>query len=490
MKIYEGIFMNLAKIEPKNEGKRISFDELRKQADKKVESTAVFINENLGHATLVTTFTIKQFLLISDVLNTATIMNDARFKGMSDAQRELDPKHAHGLSKYILKGLLMSCYKKFKNNEEACKVIDALEMQLNRSPYVALQPFTCHIREPMEWDEKYQEGVPRVYITPKHRLLVMDGQHRRYALIEVMKFLEHVRQKRNYFYKEKGNDNFFQPLDDEDHISQVEVEVWEKINELTQVDTTIAVEIHRELTTEQERQLFYDLNNRMKKVEQGLAFKYDRENPINLWIKDELETRNILRPKVVDKDQKDWSKDPGEMARKDLIAINAILFLNKTSIKTAKTKDIENKKEVAIRFWSVINSLKFFGEKGAKTKTILAQSVVLKAIAKLVYAFAFNKKTKDEKALADLFRKIKTINFSHSNKLWNYYNLSQKEKKEFDGLDSYLPLISGGNRDMGKVESGYMRFNIRHNDVAPLIGDMIRFELNLPKRKHKAIKKS
>lgn len=47
----------------------------------------------------------------------------------------------------------------------------------------------------------------------------------------------------------------------------------------------------------------------------------------------------------------------------------------------------------------------------------------------------------------------------------------------FPGLKSYLPSEETGNRDIGGFNAGLMRFGSKHNDIFPIIGDMIRYQL-------------
>ena len=63
----------------------------------------------------------------------------------------------------------------------------------------------------------------------------------------------------------------------------------------------------------------------------------------------------------------------------------------------------------------------------------------------------------------------------------------KRDDKKFKGLKDYLP-ISEGNRDMGSYTGPDFRFGAKHNDIFPLIADMIRWKLGLPPRKHKAKK--
>ncbi|WP_404799241.1 hypothetical protein [Bacillus aerolatus] len=84
---------------------------------------------------------------------------------------------------------------------------------------------------------------------------------------------------------------------------------------------------------------------------------------------------------------------------------------------------------------------------------------------------------------------VTDINFSHENLMWRYYHLTPEEIEQhgFVGLKDYLPDNSTGNRDIGNYDqdTGWMRFGSKHNDIFPIIGDMIRWKLNLPSR-HKS----
>ena len=170
------------------------------------------------------------------------------------------------------------------------------------------------------------------------------------------------------------------------------------------------------------------------------------------------------------------------MARKDIVAINSILFLNKTNPKGATPVQVERMYEVARVFWEKVSEIDHFGEMGAKQKTVAAQPVVLKALGKLAYDFAVGRKS-NENDLATLLNGIAQIDFSHSNPMWHYYELSEPVRKErLPGLSDYLP-DDDGNRDVGgSDEDGHMRFGAKHNDIYPILGDMIRWNLKLPNR--------
>jgi hypothetical protein len=121
-------------------------------------------------------------------------------------------------------------------------------------------------------------------------------------------------------------------------------------------------------------------------------------------------------------------------------------------------------------------------------KTVAAQPVVLKALAKLTFDFAFGKKP-DATSLEALIDGIQSgeVDFGHDNPMWRYYELMPAEIKQhrLAGLSEYLPpMDAGANRDIGKYDpmSKVMRFGAKHNDIFPILGDMIRWKLKLSNR--------
>jgi hypothetical protein len=59
-------------------------------------------------------------------------------------------------------------------------------------------------------------------------------------------------------------------------------------------------------------------------------------------------------------------------------------------------------------------------------------------------------------------------------------------------LESYLPNEEGGNRDIGAYNEvdHLLRFGAKHNDIYPILGDMIRRKLKLPNRHCVSIEES
>jgi hypothetical protein len=459
----------------------------------------VLINNNLGNKTLVMSLPISKFVEMSVVANKKNITETASINEEPIAQRPLDVAHASKLSLYILKGLIKYVAEKNYTSTQRPEVLDLLLRILGNPPYCSLQPITCNIRacQPNgnDIDSQNKDGKITAWLSPKHQLYVIDGQHRRHACEMIMEFLKSVRINHRYPSRPK----IITPTDiGRKHVGSEEIEIWEQVFELARTLCSISIEVHLGLDAEQERQLFYDLNNLTKKVETGLAFSYDSTNPVNKFIKEELTDTDFFKPSIQDRDLKNWDDDDGRITRKDLVAINSILFLNKTNSKSAKNNQVKDKNNFGINFWKTINKIPYFGEEGCKSKSVIGQSVTVKAIAKIAYDLQWGKNKKEiiidgvpvNEELTKLFKKIHSVDFSHTNKVWQYYNLDKKTQLNFAGLELYLPPEDESNRDMGAHDGAYMRFGSKHNDIYPLVGDIIRWHLKLPNRnqaKHEAV---
>jgi hypothetical protein len=427
-----------------------------------------------------------QFFQVSEVANDPGQVGD---DGV--AQRRLDTTHAHKLAVYILKGLVESAieYRATTGKPQVPALASILET-MGRQPYMSLQPLVTNLRTASQRGRSIRAervlsksdastACFNVYLSQKDILWVIDGQHRRWAMKMVFDFLETVLRTGSYPKKS----SLF--VGESSEIDAETMKAWQAVYESARAFSTISAEVHLGLDAEQERQLFHDLNNLGKRVDKNLALKFDRSNPINLFIKDVL--HEALGMKIIEKDVKDWNDDEGALALKDIVAINAILFLNKTNIGGATPSVVEERKETAKAFWEAIDAIPFFGEEHAKEKTVAAQPVVLKALAKLLFDFRFNSRRPDngQELAAKLLDSIADIDFSHDNPMWRYYELSGDERQSagLQSLSEYLPTEEGGNRDIGSYQNGLMRFGAKHNDIYPILGDMIRWKLGLPSRR-------
>ncbi len=440
----------------------------------------VFIGHNLGARTFLLCIPMHKFFDMSKVAN------QLGAEGEPVTQRKLDEKHAEDLAKYMLRGLLTAA---INYREMQGKVVPpaflAVQSVLGKQPYLSLQPLVVNLRscKPAGANLPGERLIThtgetasfRVMLSQRDILWVVDGQHRREGMSIVFDFLKSVRN--NQRYPKKGS--LYQGGSEQ--ISAADLQVWQECDEVARGFCTVAVEVHLGLDHKQERQIFHDLNNLGKKVERSLALVFDGANPVNAFIKEVLDGRLVP---LSESDQKDWKKDDGSLSYKEVAAVNAHLFLNKSNIGGAVPNQVGPKLELATRFWETIAAIPDFGEPHAKEKTVAAQPVVLKALAKLVFDFAWGRR-RNADHLETLLSGITDVDFSHDNPMWRFYQLSDSERAAagLSGMEVYLPSSTDGtNRDVGAFQGEHMRFGAKHNDIFPIIGDMIRWKLGLPSR--------
>lgn len=461
-------------------------DALTSDSDVNETPFNVFIGHNLGHRVFTMSVPFRQFYEISDVAND-------RETGPV-AQRPLDLNHARNLAKYMLRGLVSAALmRRGAQGKERQPAFDDILDALGNQPYFSLQPMVCNIRNipyggngaggirglRLQTDRGETAGF-RVFLGEKHVLWVIDGQHRRAGAEMVMTFLQAVRQSGKYpakapvLFPDKGRE-----------VTPDEMQVWNEAYDAARAYATLTVEVHLGLEVDQEKQLFHDLNKLGKRVSSSLALQFDSSNPITQFIKSVLVANGVVR--VSDTDVKDWSQDEGEIAMKDLVAITSLAFLNKSNASGATPAVIDPRQEIVERLWHQICQISGFGEKKSKEVTIAAQPVVLKALAKLTYDFNFSNRRPDDSDVQfeKLMNAVEGIDFSHSNPVWRFYELNDEEieRHGLQDLVNWLPDNEGSaNRDIGSYQNGSMRFGAKHNDIFPILADMIRWQVGLPSR--------
>ncbi len=446
----------------------------------------VFIGHNLGHRVFTLAIPFRKFYDISDVANDR--------EAGPVAQRPLDANHAKKLAVYMVKGLVSAAQmRRIALGKEVPEAFEEILKMLGDQPYFSIQPLVCNVRNVppgatgpngirgVRLETKMGETAAfRVFLSERHVLWVVDGQHRRHAADMALTFLETVRQTGRYpgkgavLFADKGR-----------QVTEQEMVVWNEAWDAARSYATLSVEVHLGLTIEQERQLFHDLNRLGKKVDASLALQFDSSNPITHFIKRAI--AGDLQMHLSDTEAKDWSEDTGSLMLKDVVAINAIAFLNKGNIAGATPTVVEPREPVVFELWGRIVEIPNFGADRAKEKTVAAQPVVLKALGKIAYDLNFsNRKPADSEDLWNKFLdKIPEIDFSHQNPMWRYYEMSEdeREKENLKGLANYLPEETGMNRDIGSFQGSFMRFGAKHNDIYPVLADMIRWYCDLPSRR-------
>lgn len=395
----------------------------------------------------------------------------------------------------MVKGLVSAAkMKRIAMDRPIPEEFDTILSRLGEQPYFSLQPLVCNIRNVppggtgaggirgfrLETTTGETAGF-KVFLSERHILWVVDGQHRRHAADMAMTFLDQVRQTGKYpgkgavLFVEKGK-----------AVTQEEMVVWNEAYEAARSYASLTVEVHLGLKLDQERQLFHDLNRLGKKVDASLAFQFDGSNPITHFIKRNL--AGDLGISITESEAKDWSEDSGALVLKDLVAVNAIAFLNKGNIAGATPAVVEPREGSIMDLWSRITEIPNFGNHRAKEKTVAAQPVVLKALAKIAYDLKFNNRRPAN--ADDLYKQflegLPEVDFSHGNPMWNYYGMTDGERLDagLSGLPAYLPEDGGAaNRDIGSVQGDFVRFGAKHNDIYPILADMIRWSLKLPSRR-------
>ncbi len=448
------------------------------------EPFTVLVGYNLGRMTWMVDVPLIK------LIDWSSVANDPE-KG-EVAQRPLDLAHARGLGVYMLKGLVNAAMaRRTLQGKEIPAIFEEILRQLGSQPYFSLQPFVANIREvsperPSVRAERIQSSNNetrgfQVYLPRHFRWWMIDGQHRLVGGQVTREFLEHVTKTgtypaRNNLYTGRGK------------VAPEEMIVWMEALECARSFASVKVELHLGLSIEQERQLFHDLNNLGKKVTRSLSLKFDGSNPITKFIESVL--IDELKVQVCEDEQSDWSQDDGCIARKDIVAVNAIAFLNKSNISGATPAIVEPRMEIVSQMWSAILRLDGFNQPGSKLKTVAAQPVVLKAIAKVLFDLVFSNRRPDngETALDAALSRLSEVNFGHDNPMWRFYEMTEQQRADagIENLAEYLPdggaITADANRDLGLYQGGLMRFGSKHNDIYPILADMIRWRLKLPNR--------
>jgi hypothetical protein len=440
-------------------------------------SYPVVVNRAFGTQTLCLSIPVEEFIARSIVPNQAGISLGADFGDMP-SQRPINPAHAQGLALYTLKAELAS----IEASGEAAKALERIRGEIGVESYYGISPIVANLQPKKDVSVDVKDGMPHLFVDDVEIFRVIDGQHRREGRDIMMKWLKAVIETGRYPTGRRTGAALYVPNDGRVDVLPQERQIWGEVQR-NSLRNGFEVSLHLALSTEQERQLFYVLNNLGRTVESSLAFDFDESNPVNQFIKSVL--IGELKLRVVPKDIA--SRDEGEIALKDLVAINAVLILNKTNVRSATPPVVSSRETVAKEFWHKVVQIPGFGEEGAKKTTVAAQPVVLKALAKLVHDLAFAQE--DEANLDYLLDKMPELNLSHNNPIWRCYEYGPAEREQkFPGISTYLPPEGTGNRDIGGYDSstGVMHFGAKHNDIFPILGDLVRYELKLPPRQHRA----
>lgn len=399
------------------------------------------------------------------------------------AQRQLDVPHAKKLAMFFLKGAVDCLAKEIEENPEdenadCLEYIQSMSKMLGTQPFYPLQPFTGSLpsagRKGCNLEVKeVADGILSIKLGCRDLIRILDGFHRKYGIAFLLEALDYVIEKHKF--PKKASLLPFGEMDTPN------IKAFQAIKLFFLTKTTVSIRIYLGLFLAEDRQVFHDINRLGKMVDDGLAFAFDSSNPVVIYVKDAL-VKKTINLTVTEKDQKKNDAADDVISMRDLVNVCTIFFTGKTSNKGTATKVVSDKEDIADRMWRSIQQIPSFGTVDGKKYTVAQQTTVLKAIARLAFDLGFGK-YKNAEHLETLLNDLSTkVNFSHTNKLWQYYTLPTEEKVKFVGIENYIP--EAIRNPMGIFSNSFgMKFAATSNDIFPIIGDMIRYQLGLPPRK-------
>jgi len=319
------------------------------------------------------------------------------------------------------------------------------------------------------------------------KCVILDGQHRTHAFGLAQDAVREIVKSQAY---DKGSKLLIDRTRKDRSLAPVERSFFKKLDGALD-DFTFAFQLSLDLNPEDMGSGFYDLNELKRPVEKAVSLSVNSNNPINNFNKSLPEYCPKIRIEAKKNSVGFDAEDQGKLTLKELETINSLVIYNKTNSKMAKVSHVSKQHENAMRFWRSIESSPNFGDTRAKDKTLLAQPVMIQALAKLAYDLTLGRDANPEnfnKLLKGI--EMDRIGFNHSNQMFRYYSLTDKQRREYGltGLADYLPKFDDSvAREIGSADaSGKWHFNqTKTNDVRPILGDMIRWKLGLPPRNHK-----
>jgi hypothetical protein len=397
---------------------------------------------NLGATTFTTSIDVGTFL------NQSLVGNDPAAGAVT--QRPLSVGHATSMAAFNLSALINSTASLYeaKFGELPQEVVEVFD-HVSRKSYYAWAPLVGSVRFALSEvlaAKNETSGEWMLQLRPDQLIWVVDGQHRRKGLEYTRDWLTKMTTERKYptlkaafppGLKAVGNDALV---------------FWQLALEEFTCSFSITAELHFGMTLDQERQLFYFLNDLSRAVPSAVSQAFDQDNAINVFTH-ELIKDFIPMGLVSEKGQVDW-EDPAWIRRDSINAVNAKLILNHGNIENAKSSVVGPRLEDARAFWKAVLALPGIYDRKA---SLAAQPAMLKAIAKCYYDLKWARGSGRKNLPADIaetfLAALPSVDFSPSNTLWR--------------------TMSG--KPMGVLHSdGSFRFAPTHNEIVPLLSAELR----------------
>jgi hypothetical protein len=237
---------------------------------------------------------------------------------------------------------------------------------------------------------------------------------------------------------------------------------------------SVSIDLHFGLTTDQERQLFHDLNNLQKTVSTSQAQAFDQSNPVNIFTHRLRESEMFNEVQIVDDGRVEWDSEAW-MKLDQLNAINARLFLNQTTISGARPSDVNPREDKAWSFWEAVTKIpNIFNRK----ECVAAQAALLKAIARAYFDILWSRRPEGEAVAEQLLDALPRIDFSHDNPIWD---MNDDELAKHPELANFLP-ENWRQKQIGERVDGKWRFGSRHNESILVLPGLVRYLAKLPPR--------
>ena len=403
-------------------------------------------NNNLGYTTVNTTLDVGTFLFQSQVGNKPD-------EGQV-TQRPLSPGHATLMSAFNLSALISYTAFVWEAGGQVIpdEVKSVLEHVSARSIY-GYAPLVCSVRCDFSHikADLLSTGEYCIKLRPDQIMWVVDGQHRRKGLEFTRDWLSKITTEAKY---PRVKDAFPVGLT---NVGNEAAAFWRLAQEKFLGEFTVSTEVYFGLSLDQERQLFYFLNDLGKEVKSAISQSFDKANPINNFTRSlvaDMAWTNI----VSDKGQVNW--DDAEWLRYDsLNAINARLFLNASKIDHARSSQVVPRIPAAQAFWKAVAQIPNVTD---RRLSLAAQPAMLKALAATYYTLLWSRGKGRKNLPSDTPEKflaaITSLDFSHTNKVWQ---------------------TAGGIKNVGSVHSDdTFRFSPTHNEIVPALVVALRRETN------------
>jgi hypothetical protein len=390
-----------------------------------------FLDRNQGLPTFTGRLTLEQFADLT-VVHNRKWASDAGQSMDVVTQREIIDAHAIGLSIFILQGLIAATTRRATEELYDESVVDCLRQLQNHvghSTHYGLPPVTLVLQgEPeVRMIKENDDVIAARLMLPAGRLfIVADGQHRREAARRVREFLNDVIANRRV----PRNAKIYRV--DDTPLADREIEAWIAVQETFRTWTLISYEAHIGLSIDEARQMFTNYNCHVKPVKAELNLTFDHSNPINQfaknWLHDQIATA---------------SNGAAFLDLRQMAAINGLLFLGKTTIKSAPY-NVDAMTSWAKEFWTCVLQAPAW----SRERTLLREAPVLKGLAKAwFYVFLARRNTQPGKA--DKIRAyIRNSSFDNQ---W---------LESVSGLSQFVVPTSDG--------TGF-RFSPAHNDIVTKI---------------------